>query len=372
VASAGDGVRVRSEVVWDGAPCSTRADKAASSTLHLDYAVLFEETEPTVDEVADGRRNQFFAMCRDNSPQEFVPRWITWADVQAAVDVGLLEPDTIEPDQVLEDPASSWSDCFIRINADDARAPITDATAAGGVDWDLTTVDPGVYIVHGYTWDPVFNQWAERPGFVKVFDGDPDAAGPGVAVTSQEQVLYLDEIGLVEGCVDAGPGATMDVYWSFVEVADWQPYMMGEPVDGDAFGFEFDPPEAIVGESVMIRVDVHAAGMSYTGYMNDLIIVLTTNNPDACTNGGGFLGDPGCADSGGDDSGSAGGTAGGTSGPGGTGGGTTGGEATTAMADGGDDGGGTCACRSGDSAGSGGLGVLGLLGLLGLRRRPRR
>ncbi len=368
--------RPRSTVVWpEDAACGTVVDRSQDPVVHLEYAASMDDLVLDPGEIETGRRFQFFAMCRDNGPQEPLPQWITFDDVTAAgMTIPKFDPMTIMPQQVLDDAASGWPGCAERINADDARIPISAADAAVGVDWDTTGVPAGVYTIHGYTWDPTINIWSDRLGFVKVHDGDPTAAGPAVAVTTLEQILYLDEVALIEGCVDASDGATMDVYWTRSLEDDWQPYMTDEPVVGDAFAFEFDPPEGVMGESVVLRVDVTDGGMTHTGFMQELVVVLEQNNPDACTNGGGFIGEPGCADSGGEDADGSGtaGDASATSGATGDGDetGATSSADTSGMADGGDGGGGTCACRSSSGSGSGAVWLgLGLLGLAATRRR---
>jgi MYXO-CTERM domain-containing protein len=368
-AHAGNGVHERTPVAWNDIPCATVVDKAATPTFHVDYGIPYEDTDVTADEVADSRRHQFMAMCADNSPQDFLPTWITWDDVDAAAAVDLVDPATVDPDRVMEDAASGWSDCFHRINGDDARLPITFANADAGVNWDLAAVPAGVYVIQGYTWEPPYNIWSQRPGYLKVVDGDPASAGPAAAFVStnpeEDFVVYSDEIQPLEGCVDAEDGATMTVEWATTdESPTWGTVVADEPVSGTGFLVDFAAPEGAHGESVMFRVVVSEPdGDEYVAFMRELVIVLEGSDPNACTNGGSFLNDPGCADSGGSDSGSGDGTRGDT-----TGGGDTAATTGPMLDDGGDDGGGTCACRSGAPTPAPWL-MLGGLGLLGLRRR---
>jgi hypothetical protein len=75
----------------------------------------------------------------------------------------------------------------------------------------------------------------------------------------------------------------MDVLWSTVAEADWQLYRAGLPVTGETFAFDLDvPPEVLAasespdfrGQSLMLRIDIHADGRTRTAYMNDLIVVV--------------------------------------------------------------------------------------------------
>ncbi|MCA9710690.1 MAG: hypothetical protein KDK70_32915 [Myxococcales bacterium] len=363
VVSASNGTKPRIPVDWTGAPCMTIVDRSASATVHFEYMVSQEDTDITVDEVDDSRRHQFFAFCKAHDPQTFLPRWITQADIDRAAMVGAA-PNNVDPEDILEQ-ATLWTDCFERINADDDRYPITFAAADAGVDWDTTLVPAGTYIIEGYTWEPAINIWSARPGVVKVVDGpDPALSPPALAINNTEEVINKNESVVIEGCVSAMDGATVTAYWGLpdAEIA-WQPFIESDPVAGESFAVEFTPPEELAGESAMIRVDVtDPMGRSYTNYMHDLVIVLGTDGPGGC-NDGGFIGGPGCADSG--DSGDSGSDT--TSSGEGTGDTASSGVGTTPGQDGGDDGSpGGCGCRS--NPGGPPTGLL-LLSLLALRRR---
>lgn len=373
LAHAGDGIRPRTIMTWDDTPCATLVDRSASTTVEIPYGVPMDDTETTADEVEDGRRHQFFATCRDNGRHELLPKWITQADVDAADALGLIPEGGLEAGQILEgNPA--WDGCWVRITADDARVPITAAQAAMGVDWDVTDLQAGTWVVQGYVWDPFFNEWKRRPGFVKVHDGDPGALPPSVAVMIPEIQLFKDGVATIDGCVDAVDGAVLDAYWAEEdEDPQWVPFLEGAPVDGTTFALEFDPDDELAGTSVLIRVDaVDPMDRTGTGYAFNRVTILELNDPDGCQEGGGFVGSPGCADSGGDDT--EGGTgSGGEPATGGSAGGTgsagSTGDSSPQDGDGGDDGGGGgCGCTT---ASHGGLvlGGLGLVALLGVRRR---
>jgi MYXO-CTERM domain-containing protein len=371
-AAASNGTKPRIPVDWTGAPCMTIVDRSAETLLHLPYAVSQDDNENfTPDEVSDSRTHQFFALCRARDPQSFLPRWITQADVDRAAMVGAA-PEMVDPEDLFE-TSSEWADCWYRINADDDRHPITMAVAAQGVDWDTAPVPAGTYVVEGYTWEPALNIWSGRPGVVKVVDDpDPAASGPALAIENTEEVLNKNEPVTIHGCVSAMEGSTVTGYWGLAEPeVAWVPFIEDEPVSGSAFALDFLPPEALAGESSMIRVDItDPMGRSYTHYMRELVIVLGTEGPGSCMDeGGGFIGGADCGDtgtgggSGGSEAGSAGDD---TAGPDdGTSSGPVG-------QDGGSDGssGEGCSCHATGGPAPLGAGLL-LVGLVGLRRRAR-
>jgi MYXO-CTERM domain-containing protein len=371
VAAASNGTKPRIPVDWSGAPCMTVVDRSVEPVLHLPYAVAQDDVDLTPDEVEDSRTHQFFGFCRNRDPQTFLPRWITQADIDRAVAVGAA-PDMVDPEDVFE-TSTEWEGCWYRINADDDRRPITMAQAAMGVDWDTSAVPAGTYVVEGYTWEPALNIWSMRPGVVKVVDDpDPAQSAPALAIENTEEVLNKNEPVTIQGCVSAMDGATITAYWGHAEPdVTWIPFIEGEPVSGESFALEFLPPEELAGESAMIRVDVtDPMDRSYTHYMRELVIVLGTEGPGSCMDGGGFIGGAGC-DGSSSSEGSGGSEAGsGTDETAGEGPGTTGGG--PGGQDGGDTGGGEgCSCRAQGSGAPVGAGML-LLGLLGLRRRARR
>ena len=366
-AFAGNGTKPRIPVDWSDAACMTIVDRSSSATVHLSYSITQEDTELTADEVEDSRTHQFFSLCRAHNPQTFLPRWITQDDIDRAVMVESA-PDSVDPEDIFESN-SEWAGCWHRINADDDRRPITFAAAAAGIDWDTAAVPAGTYVVEAYTWEPPLNIWSRHPGVIKVVDSpDLAASAPALAVSNEEEVINKNESVVIEGCVSAMEGSTVTAYWGMAASdIEWQPFVEDDPISGNTFQVELTPPEVLAGESVMIRVDVQdPMGRSYTSYMHDLVIVLGTDGPGDCEDGGGFIGGAGCEDTGSATGGSGDATGGSddgtttdTDGTGGT---------TPPSQDGGDDGGGGCACRS-SSSGTPGIAGLALLGLLGWRRR---
>ncbi len=308
LAQASNGLHPRTPVVWDDVPCMTLHDRSQGAVFHLPYGIPFEDTETTVDEVPDSRTHQFFAFCRSRHPQNFLPTWISQADVDEAIEYELVMPGMVEPIDILE-LNEEWDACWYRVNADDARLPITQASADAGVDWDTTDLPPGGYSLYGNTHEPVFNVWWPRPGVVKVHDGDPTAVGPVGAISTGELTPYRNQTVTVEGCVDALPGTTFSVSYALSEANPaWTEYAAGLEIDGEAFSFDLTPPEALHGESGMLRVDfTDPMDRTYTAFQTENILVIDSDNPDDCSEGGNFIGNP-CNESGGPDESSSGGT----------------------------------------------------------------
>lgn len=365
-AQAGNGPEPRTPVDWTGAPCMTIVDRSVSATVHLDYGIPMEDIELTDDEVEDSRTFQFFGFCRALDPQTYLSRWITEADVERARDIGIA-PETVNTQNVLE-LNTDWADCWHRINADDDRRPITYAAADEGIDWDTTELAEGTYVIEGYTWEPPLNIWSSRTGVIKVVDEpDPALSPPALGITNTEEVIDQSETVTIEGCASAEDGSSLTAYWGIpAGEVTWQPFLEDEPVLSESFAFEFDPPEEVAGESVMIRVDIiDPSGRSYTHYMRDQVFVLGDPYPTECE-GSGFV-NAGCGESSSSSTGGTGtetGGVGSTSNPAMT-------SSTGPAQDGTGEGSGGCgSCRAADPTSPYGAGWL-LLGLAGLRRRRR-
>jgi len=308
-ADASNERHIRTPVIWNGGggecrapelttPCGTLHDRSQGASLHLPYVIPFEDTNVTTDEVADSRTHQFFAFCRPHHPADPLPVWISPNDVDAAAAVGLVPAGSVPPEDVL-DTSSSWDGCFFRINADDERRPITCEMADAGVDWDTSGLQAGVYSLEGFTHEPPMGLWVRRPGFVKVHDGDPDDVGPAAAITTGELVPYRNDTVMIEGCVDAMEDSTFTVYWAIDGGGEieWVEELVDLPVTGDVLSFEFDPPDALISQTGMLRVDVSdPMGRSYTAYMTSTIQVIDLDNPMTCAEGGGFIGGEHCVD----------------------------------------------------------------------------
>jgi MYXO-CTERM domain-containing protein len=324
-ARAGDGIRPRTPVTWpEDVPCLLEVDRAVAATVELPYAIPFEDpmagASITRDEVPDGRRQQFFAFAADIDPRVAMPEWISWDDVTAAAALGLTDPATVEDAWVLESHPL-LAELFVRIDPDDARRPITFATAAAGASWDTSMLAPGTYVVRAYTWDPWPNLWAHpRRGAVRVFDDvDDPALVPALAVGIDTAVLHRNELGMLHGCVAAPVGTTLSAAWADFTDPDGAFTEFGAiEVSGDEIAIPFEPPEALWGKFAVVRVTaIDPAGLRYDAFVPESITILASDAPSDCE-GGSFV--EGCSTSSGD---------GGTTDPGTLGAGTGASEAGT-------------------------------------------
>ncbi|HEY8379941.1 MAG TPA: hypothetical protein VIK91_25800 [Nannocystis sp.] len=290
---AGNGGHPRTPVEWpDDVPCMTVVDRSRSAVVHFPYGILYEDTELTPDELPTSRRHQFIAFCRDHSPHEPPPTWLSWTDVTTWTDWVMMsmldqEPLLLGDEDVLE-TSSVYGDCFVRITADDARRPITFAEANKGVDWDTSGLPAGAYIVQGYTWEPAINIWSKRPGVVHVVDSpDPGASSPAAALTNDEAYVFAGQTLELRGCARAMPGATLSGFWTPVDgEPGWQPFVTGVPLEGDAIALAFTPPAAAIGQTIALRVDVtDPLARTFSAYPARLVEVWPATGGTTTTTG---------------------------------------------------------------------------------------
>ena len=269
----------RTPVDWSGAPCFTVIDRSTDGAIYpLHYSIPFEDTMLTANEPPDGRRHQFFAFCRDHHFEDVQPNWITQADLDVAVDLGLGLYEGIDPELHILDQALRWQDCFMRITADDDRRPITFEAAAQPIAWDTSSLSPGTYVVEGYTWDPWFNIWSEHPGVFRIVDDPTAVHPPAAAFTFEETSIYVDDEFSVTGCVDAAPGSTMDFAWALGGAGaepEWQDFAVDVPVRNGEFALPFIGPEPAIGHYLLVRVVVEdSLDRVWTAYSSEYIGVI--------------------------------------------------------------------------------------------------
>lgn len=304
--------------------CGVVIDRSGQTQWHLAYGIPFEDTEVTTDEVVDSRRHQFFATCRQRLPVKpwgSLPNWINDADVQAAGDVivcvdpdddgpeecgPLVDPQDVEAEDVLESN-TQWAGCWERITADADRRPITCAMADAGTDWNLSGLQTGVYVIEGYTWEPAFNLWSQRPGFVKVVD-DPDDVAQDVPAGAMmplggDGLVYTKEITELSACVDAMDGSTMSADWAALPVGNeeltWHRFIEDQSIDSGSFTLEFEAPEESEWEFIVLRMIVEdPMGRTWTAYSSRELEVVP--GVDCEDDGGGLIPDPNCEDTGDD------------------------------------------------------------------------
>ncbi len=267
---------VRTPVDWSGEPCLTVIDRSVAGPIHpLRYAIPAEDTMLSEDEPPDSRRHQFFAFCRDHHYEDQLPNWITAADLDVAVDLGLGLLDGIDPELHILDSALRWQDCFMRINADDQRRPITFEAAAEPVMWDTSSLPAGTYVVEGYTWEPWFNLWTEHPGVFRIIDDPAAEHPPAAALTFAEQVVEVGTEATISGCIDAAPGATMDLAWTLGGGGadpQWQDFAVDLPVRNGSFSVPFVGPEPAIGHYLLVRLQVEDSQQRvWTAYSSQYI-----------------------------------------------------------------------------------------------------
>lgn len=378
-ARAGNGIHPRTPVEWPAdVACMTVVDRSQSPLLQFNYGIPYEDTDVTEDEVPDSRRHQFVAFCRNHSPQEPLPTWLSWKDVEAAAATTppLLDVADVPADDVME-ASAEWKDCFVRIVPDEQRRPITFAEAAKPVEWDTTGLPAGPYVIQGYTWEPVFNIWYKRHGVVHVVDGpDLSAVAPAAALMNGDDYMFGNDTLVLQGCARAMPGSTLTGYWSLTGEAglDWRTFAVDVPLDGEAIALPFEPPIEAVGETITLRVDVtDPMQRTFSAYAYHVVAVLpgSSGETDGCNDSGSFIGDN-CGGGTGSTGGATGGqgSTGGAVGSTGADGGSSGAPPTTGGEPGAEPGPGGCGCQTG-GAGGAWAGVLMLLGLRGRRRGKR-
>ncbi|MFO0632226.1 MAG: hypothetical protein U0168_05175 [Nannocystaceae bacterium] len=274
----------------DDVPCLLEVDRTRDAVVVLPYTIALEDPpageDITDDEVADGRRQQFLAFAADIDPRLALPEWITDADVQAAAAKGLVDPATVQPQAVLEH-VPALADVLVRIDADDARRPITFAVADAGAAWDTSGIAAGTYVVRAYTWDPRPSAWAlPRRGAVRVFDAlDDPALVPALAVSIEPAVLHRDELGMIHGCLAAPAGTTLSAAWAdFTDVdGGFTEFAEGIVAADGVIAIEFTPPEALWGGFGVLRVRAtDPQGLVYDAFVPDRVTVLATDAPPDC------------------------------------------------------------------------------------------
>lgn len=277
-AHAGDALRPRVPVVHLGERCLTVIDRSATPVVHLDYTFPLEDTCAGAQPAP---LHQFVAFCRPLAPGQRWPEWISQADVEAAraQDIPLF-PIAVG-DVLADDP--TWSSCWWRITPDEERRPLTCDAAREGVDWDVSALAPGPYVVAGYTHQPPRSLWSPRWGAFKVSDGPDPADGPPVAALAQrEAFVHADEVVDLGVCVSAMDGATLELELALHDDApEWQVLATGVPVTGATVDVSWTPPPAVLGADVRLRVTVtDPQGRTGTLESPELLHVLAVPLPN--------------------------------------------------------------------------------------------
>jgi hypothetical protein len=294
--SASNGNLPRTPVIHQNETCITIIDPATTPVLHLPYTIPFNDTCIGADELPDNRTHQLIAWCRTWPAWEQRPHWLTWSDVDRAVEHGILPQAPPATDVVEGQP--ELEGCMVRIDADQERRAIHCATAVDGVDWDVSTAAAGAYVVHGYTFDPPQNLWVARRGVVKIEGaGDPPAA----ALSAHATLLGNDAPLALEACTDAPAGSTLRAYWARAAGSEWYPFAEIVDIDHGFFALELPIPEELAdsGGVIVLRVEIAApdgstfvydspdevtviaAPVSTTGATSSPAFDFCADNPDA-------------------------------------------------------------------------------------------
>lgn len=297
VAEAGNGLHPRTPVDWTGAPCMTIIDRSQGATFPLVYAIPYEDTDVTPDEVDDSRTHQFFAFCRDHHLEDILPSWITEVDLADADAHGLGDASAVDAELEVLDNAPEWADCWVRINADAERRPITFEAAAEPVPWDVSALPAGAWAVEGYTYEPWANEWWPHPGVFKIIDDpDPAATGPAAALSFGEQTVEFGSEATISGCLDAMDGTLITASWAlsgFGSEPQWNVFVDQQALPSGSFELSFAPPLETVSNTVLIKIDVEdPMGRTWTAHANRYIAVVEDFGEDGCDDGGGFVSDP--------------------------------------------------------------------------------
>ena len=280
-AFATNGFRPRTTPTFELEQCLTVVDRD-SPNLHVDFSIPFEDAELTADELSDSRTLQFFALCRDQHPElDALPNWVAQDDVDRSLMAEIIEDAPADADVL--DLSNDWADCAWRLNPDDARIPITCQATDGALDFDTSSLEPGSYVVRGYTFEPALNVWVARRGVVQVRDGD--AAMPVAALMSpprDDWTAYEEDGFDIVGCMAGPEGTTVRVQWASLIALDWH---LLEVVDTPDFEIHFDFPPEAVNQPVIFRAIAEApGGETWTGYAPGTLLVLPgdgdTNDPD--------------------------------------------------------------------------------------------
>lgn len=312
---AGNMTHLRTPVEWPAdLACLEFVDRSVNPLYTFAYGIPFEDLDVTVDEVSNSRTHQFFAFCRQHSTEEFLPRWITSIDVDDAAVLGLVDPATVDAEDLFETSAA-WAGCWFRITGDDERRSISLTEADEPVVWDTTEVPAGTYTLEGYTYEPTFNLWRPRSGnIVRVYDGgDPQRLGPAAALErpSTDQSCAGQTVE-VRACVDAVPGTTVTAEYAVTgaegsERPDfeltWQSFAVDEPVNGSTLSIPWMVPDTLGGETITLRMSFEDPnGLTYVAYGPSLWVILQRStpgcvDPSACD--AGFVLPPDCLEGGG-------------------------------------------------------------------------
>lgn len=207
----------RTPALYPPHPCLTQVDRSQVSSLHFDVHIPYEDTQLTEDELDDSRSFQFFALCREPNRLEVLPNWIGPDDAERALEAGIIDALPDPGATLLGSPA--WTpghdgavDSCVQI-IDPTRLPISCEATVPGVDWDVSAVPAGNYVIRGYTFAPASNLWTSRIGVVQIHDGEPLPVAALVSPVYDAKAFQADGYRVL-GCMDGPPGTTVTLQYA--------------------------------------------------------------------------------------------------------------------------------------------------------------
>jgi len=244
--------------LFEPAACVRVVDASVEPSLHIPYALEYDDTMFTEGDIRlpDAKTHQFFALRGalvwsvaavelvdfdpTAVPQERIalPLWIDRDDVTraaAAVDGSgtMFMASDVPPDALL-DAHPALQGRVVRIDQDDARRPITLASADSGASWGLEGVEPGLYSIATYIFSPPYNGWAVRPGLVNIVRDASvlEQRAPAATLSTVAMVLRSFQGRRVRGCVDGPAGTTVRAEALAVDRPElgWQPWLQQTPL----------------------------------------------------------------------------------------------------------------------------------------------
>lgn len=267
-------------VQWAESECLSMVDRSAGTdAISFDYEILAESPmqgeQKGPEEAEESRTIQFIAFCEDP--------WYPSASRVYAADDGAAG---LPPSAVLETSGACWTE----ITDAAGRRPMLFEANEEPVIWDIAAVPPGAYTIWSFSLAPPFFVWVRRQSsVVKIHDGDPDAVGPALAITSGEMVLSVGDLADVEGCIDAMPGTTLRGEFKGSADEDWTVFVDDVEAAGSTFALSFAPPGSMGSIDVRV-VATDALGRSFTAYAPYAVLVIDAETP--CEEGASFVGCP--------------------------------------------------------------------------------
>lgn len=264
--SAGNTVHPRTPVEWPNSACIHTVDRSVDPHFEFSYGIPFEDLNVTSDELEDSRRHQFLAFCRHWDRETGLPNYVSEHDLMRAEEAGLEDAGSGSSEVLELDPL--WTEsCWSRIVADDARRPISFASARSSVVWDTTDVSPGVYRIAGYTWEPPLNLWAPAPWAVRVVDQADSQVGPTAVMGSLPTAIAHDEVLPLDLCVDAAVGSQVELAWALKDPDPAFEPLVSTEYSGTEVELAFEPPASSWGQSILLAVTVvEPDGARYTAH----------------------------------------------------------------------------------------------------------